>query len=91
MRRSKLELQLDILKVVEHGGPISPTQIMYEVNICYKFLEQHLDHLMKHNLIERETLGQRRAKYVITQNGINLLGNYGEIMKTLEIGVRVNI
>ena len=88
MRRSKLELHLDILRVLNDGRPMNPTQIMYKVNICYRFLENYLDFLIKQNLVERKTSDGCRPKYAITQKGLDLLKNYGELEQVLQIDRR---
>jgi len=85
MRRSKLVMYLDILKVLEHGEPMKPTQIMYKVNVCYKFLEQYLSFLIEQNLVERKVADGKRAKYAVTQKGRDLLRTYGELKKALPI------
>jgi predicted transcriptional regulator len=79
MKRSKLEIRLDILKVLEHGRLMNPSQIMYRVNICYKSLEHHLNYLVKQNLVERKASSECRVKYVITLRGLAALRSYGEI------------
>jgi predicted transcriptional regulator len=33
MRRSKLEMYIDILKVLAHRGPLKLTHIMYKANV----------------------------------------------------------
>jgi predicted transcriptional regulator len=83
-RRSKLELQLDILKALEHGEMTSPTRVMYDVNICWKFLEQHLTYLEKQNLVEKISC-EKRSKYAITQRGLGLLRGFKELKKMLQI------
>lgn len=83
MRRSKLELHLDILKILEHGKPMRPTHIMYKVNVCYKFLEEYLEFLIQQNLVERKLAHGRKAKYSITQKGLNLLRTCEELKEVL--------
>ena len=86
MRRSKFVLHLDILRTLSHGNPMKPTQIMYKVNVCYRFLEQYLDFLVGQNLIRRNTaVGRRRTEYQITQQGLSALKNYSELKKTLPL------
>jgi predicted transcriptional regulator len=86
LRRSKLELYLDILKILSHNMPMKPTEIMYGVNVCYRFLELYLDFLVQQDLIERKAVNGRRTTYVITQKGLNTLGKYEELKKTLSLG-----
>ena len=86
MRRSKLELYLDILRTLKLGNSMKPTQIMYKVNICYMYLEKYLEFLIKQNLAERRASGGSRAEYIITQKGLDLLRTYGELAQALHIG-----
>lgn len=85
MRRSKLELHLDILRVLRTRTPMNPTQIMYKVNICYRFLEEYLGLLIKQELVKKEIVSGSRPKYAITQKGLDLLKSYGELKQVLEI------
>jgi len=65
---------------------MKPTEVMYKVNICYSFLEQYLDFLIKQNLVERKICDGSRAKYTITPKGLDLLKSYGELGQVLQIG-----
>jgi predicted transcriptional regulator len=91
MRRSKLELHLDILNVLGHDGPISPTRLMYKVNLCYQYLEQYLDLLIKQGLVERRIGNGQRAGYMITQKGIDSLRTYRELKRVLPIHSRETV
>ena len=84
MRRSKLELYLDILRVLRHGKPMNPTQIMYEVNVAYIFLERFLSFLTEHSLVDRVSDGNR-VKYVIAQKGLAILHCYGELVQLIPL------
>jgi len=42
MRRSKLEMYIDILKVLAHRGPLKLTHIMYKANVNFRELKQVL-------------------------------------------------
>jgi len=43
MRRSKLEMYIDILKVLAHRGPLKLTHIMYKANVNCSVLKEYLD------------------------------------------------
>jgi predicted transcriptional regulator len=47
LRRSKLEMYLDILKVLSGSGQLKLTHIMYETNVNCGILKEFLDFLMK--------------------------------------------
>ncbi len=83
IRRSKFELYVDILKALSGCVRMKPTEIMYEVNICYQFLERYLDSLTKQDLIERKAINGQRTTYLITQKGLIALNKYLELKRNL--------
>ena len=85
MRRSKLEMYIDILKVLAHRGPLKLTHIMYKANVNCSVLKQYLEFLMKQNLVEERTLGKQRVVYAITQRGITVLKHFRELKRVLPI------
>jgi predicted transcriptional regulator len=85
MRRSKLEMYIDILKVLAHRGPLKLTHIMYKANVNCSVLKEYLDFLMKQNLVEERTVGKRRVVYAVTQRGITVLKYFRELRQVLPI------
>jgi len=85
MRRSKLEMYIDILKVLAHRGPLKLTHIMYKANVNCSVLKQYLDFLIKQNLVEERIAGKRRVVYAITQRGITVLKHFRELKQVLPI------
>ncbi|MCW3993112.1 MAG: winged helix-turn-helix domain-containing protein [Candidatus Bathyarchaeota archaeon] len=85
MRRSKLEMYIDILKVLAHRGPLKLTHVMYKANVNCSVLKQYLDFLIKQNLVEERTAGKRRVVYAITQRGITVLKHFRELKQVLPI------
>ncbi len=85
MRRSKLEMYIDILKVLAHRGPLKLTHIMYKANVNCSVLKQYLEFLIKQNLVEERTVGKRRVVYAITQRGITVLKYFRELKQVLPI------
>jgi len=87
MRRSKLEMYIDILKVLAHKGPLKLTHIMYKANVNCSVLKQYLDFLITQSLVEEKTLGKKRTVYAITQKGLTVLKYFRELkimLPTLE-------
>jgi len=64
VRRSKLEMHIEILKVLARHGPLKLTHIMYKANVNCNVLRQYLDFLIQQNLVEKQTLHKKRAVYV---------------------------
>ena len=89
MRRSKLEMHVDILKVLARHGPLKLTHIMYKANVNCSVLKQYLEFLIQHNLVEEQTLHKKRNKtrvvYAITERGLTVLKYFREINNTLQI------
>jgi predicted transcriptional regulator len=85
MRRSKLEMYVDILKVLAHRGPLKLTHIMYKANVNCSVLKEYLDFLIKQGLVEERTIGKRRVVFAVTQRGITVLKYFRELKQVLPI------
>ncbi|HXX87810.1 MAG TPA: winged helix-turn-helix domain-containing protein [Candidatus Acidoferrum sp.] len=85
MRRSKLEMYIDILKVLARRGPLKLTHVMYKANVNCSVLKEYLDFLLKQNLVEERTVGKCRTVYAITQRGITVLKYFRELQQALPI------
>ena len=94
MRRSKLEMHIDILKVLAHHGPLKLTHIMYKANVNCSVLKQYLDFLIQRNLIEEQILHKKRNKtrvvYAITERGRTVLKYFRELNSALQITEEAN-
>ena len=85
MRRSKLEMYMDILKVLAQRGPLKLTHVMYKANVNCSVLKEYLDFLNKQGLTEEKTVGKSRVVYAITQRGITVLKYFRELGQVLSI------
>ena len=89
MRRSKLEMHIDVLKVLARHGPLKLTHVMYKANVNCSVLRQYLDFLIQHNLVEEQTLHKKRHKirvvYAITERGLTVLKYFRELNSALRI------
>jgi predicted transcriptional regulator len=85
MRRSKLEMYVDILKVLASRGPLKLTHVMYKANVNCSVLKEYLDFLMKQGLIEERNVGKSRVVYAVTQRGITVLKYFKELKQVLPI------
>jgi predicted transcriptional regulator len=85
VRRSKLEMYVDILSVLSHRGPLKLTHVMYKANVNCSVLKEYLDFLMKQELVEERPLGKRRIVYAITQRGLMVLKYFRELKQVLPI------
>jgi len=87
LRRSKLEIYVDVLQVLAWHGSLKLTHIMYRVNVNCSVLKEFLDLLTEHNLIEEQTLRKKKRQktvYDITERGRTALNHFREITKALQ-------
>ena len=85
MRRSKLEMHVDILKALACHGRLKLTHIMYKANMGCSALKQCLDLLIQRNLVKAQTMHRKRVVYAITEKGLTALKNVWEINNALHI------
>jgi predicted transcriptional regulator len=85
MRRSKLETYVDILSVLSQRGPLKLTHIMYKANINCSILNEHLDFLIKQELIQKRTIEKERIVFSITPRGAIVLKYFQELTQALPI------
>ena len=85
MRRSKLEMYVDILSVLAHKGPLKLTHVMYKANVNCSVLKEYLDFLIKQGLVEERAAGKQRMVYAVTQRGITVLKYFKELKQVLPI------
>ena len=83
MRRSKLEMYVDILTVLAHKGPLKLTHIMYKANVNCSVLKEYLDFLIKQGLVEERTMRKQRLVYAVTQKGITVPKYFKELKQVL--------
>ena len=79
MRRSKMEIHLDILKTLAQKGPLKLTHIMYKANVNCCVLKGYLDFLTQQKLVEEKTLTKERIVYEITEKGLTVLKYFREL------------
>ena len=85
MRRSKLEMYVDILSVLAFRGPLKLTHIMYKANVNCNILKEYLDSLIQQGLVEEKTLGKHRVAYAISNKGLIVLKQFKELKQVLPL------
>jgi predicted transcriptional regulator len=85
MRRSKVEMYLDILTVLSRTGPSKLTHIMYKSNVNYSVLKEYLDFLTKQGLVAEKSVGKRRAIFEITNLGLKTIEEFNHLKLVLPI------
>ena len=85
MRRSKLEMYVDILKVLAQRGPSKLTHIMYKANVNCSVLSEYLEFLLRQGLVEEKHVKKSRTVYAVTQQGLTVLKSFRELSQALPI------
>jgi len=85
MRRSKMEMQIDILKTLAQKGPLKLTHIMYKSNVNCCVLKEYLDFLTNHELVEEKTIKKEKIVYAITEKGLTVLKYFRELQIMLPL------
>ena len=83
MRRSKLEMYIDILHVLAHRGPLKITHIMYKANVNCSILNGYMDFLIKQGLVEEKNITKKKIVYAITQRGVAVVNAFRELKQSL--------
>jgi len=81
-KRSRLEIYLDVLKVIRQGTH-KPTRIMYRTNLSWKPLMKILDSMLDQGLIYKAEEG-KHITYNIADKGRNVLEYFDDAMKLIE-------
>jgi predicted transcriptional regulator len=87
MKRSKLEMYVDILKVLAKSGPLQLKHIMYQANVDCIILKEHLGFLIKQGLIEEIVIKKNSLVYANTNRGTTVIRFFNELNKTLPVKV----
>ena len=85
MKRSKLEMYVDILKVLAMRGPLKLTHIMYKANVNCSVLSEYLEFLLKQGLVEERHVKKNRIVYAVTHHGLTVLKSFRELTQALPI------
>jgi predicted transcriptional regulator len=85
VRRSKLEMYVDILSVLSQRGPLKLTHIMYKANVNCSVLSEYLDFLIEHELVQERIAKKNRTLYAITERGVTVLRAFRELKQALPI------
>jgi predicted transcriptional regulator len=94
MRRSKLEIHIDILRALAYHGRLKPTHITYKANVNCSALKECISFLLERNLVKEQTISKRRKKrkvYCITELGLTALRNVKEINNALHVFEEPNV
>jgi predicted transcriptional regulator len=79
MRRSKLEMYIDILEALSTRGPLKLTHIMYKSNVNCNVLKEQLYFLIKNNMVQERILRKEKIVYAIAPRGTTVLRTFREV------------
>ena len=88
-RRSKLEIYLEVLKVIKEGTT-KPTRIMYGANLSWKLLQGVLNSMVNQDLIEEIDMSTSRDKrtntvYQVTTKGDSVIRYFNRAKELIEV------
>jgi len=88
MKRSKLEMYVDILQILAQKGPLKLSHIMYKANLNCVVLKESLGFLIKQGLIEKKALEKQRSPKIVflaTPRGVSAVRYFKELRQVLPI------
>jgi predicted transcriptional regulator len=88
MRRSKLEMQVEIMKVIAKKGPLQLSNIVNETNLTCNILVENIRFLIKQGLIEEIPMDKKDCAYGNTNRGTSVIRFFGEEKKLSDRGER---
>jgi predicted transcriptional regulator len=83
LRRSKLEIYIDVLSVLSQRGPLKLTHIMHKANVNCNVLRDGLAFLLKQKLIEKRNCGRNKILFEISLQGVTVLKYFKQLDKAL--------
>lgn len=83
IRRSKIHILIDILRLIQRKGKAKPTHILYGANLSHKRLKRYLELLKMNGFIEQTGDGGH-TYYIITQKGYEFLNEFRKVEKMSE-------
>ena len=83
MSQSKLEIYIDILKVLAQMGPLKLNDIAIKVKLNDIMLKAHLNFLVKQDLVEERTTKKEHTVFAVTQRSITVLKYFQELTKEI--------
>ncbi|MFW6014703.1 MAG: winged helix-turn-helix domain-containing protein [Candidatus Nanoarchaeia archaeon] len=83
-RRDKITIIYEMLKaIINKGGIIKPTHLLYKSNLSYKRMMPLVDELMKKGMITQEIRGNKKS-YIITDEGRRFVNEYKKMKEFVE-------
>ena len=85
MRRSKLQIYLEVLDALALYGPMRLTRITYKANLSCSLLKLILKDLKGNGLVEERKIGRNVVVYAATNAARKILHTFKEFSQILPI------
>ena len=85
MRRSKLQMYIEVLDALVFYGPMKLTRITYKANMNCSLLKPILNELTKNKLVEVRKIKKNSIVYAATNAARATLLQFNELTKILSI------
>ena len=84
MRRDKITIIYEMLaSVINKGGVIKPTHLLYKSNLSYKRMPPLVEELQKKGMLTQQVEGNRK-KYLITDHGRQFVAEFKQMKGFLD-------
>lgn len=83
MRRSKINIFIDILRLINKKGKTKPTHILYGANLSHIRLKKYLAILLENGFID-QTVEGGHVYYRLTRKGYEFLNEFRKVEKLSE-------
>jgi predicted transcriptional regulator len=85
MRKTKLEIYVRILKIIDQNGSYETRQIADALNISTDELKSYLAFLLKQCFVDESKVRNNKIVFLITNRGIRVLEHFKELNQELPI------
>jgi predicted transcriptional regulator len=85
MRRSKLQVYMEVLDILVFYGPMRMTRITYKAKVNCSLLKPILNDLIKNELVEERKLKKNVVIYAATKAARTALLRFNELTRILPI------
>ena len=76
MALSRMEMYLAIIRVLDHGDPITQQQIIRKTGLNFNLSKEFFNFLVQLNIIKEKTVGSKKV-YTLTDKGQRLCAYFG--------------
>ena len=85
MRKSVLEMYIDILKALAHCGPQKLTPISHKANVNCSLVKDYLGLLLRQGYVDEQIVRTQSVVYSITRQVVKVLKYFKELKQPLPL------